>query len=314
MPRFGIVVPCFNNIDTVGEAIDSALRQRHADFAVYVSDNGSSDGSAERLAAYVDPRLKIALHANAIGKSANWNRAYALAAECDYLVTLHADDRLAPGALDALVKAAARRPALIHGRFRAIAQDGTPQPGRRFPFSYDCSDAEFRELLLLGNIVAVPGATIRADVFFAAGSWSPQWTYLQDVELWWRCGAFGPISYVGGCLGDYRAGRAPPGLPGQAAEHLVWQMEKLAAAPTARLRLAAIDGLSHQLGSVERALAAFPDQTPPPILNQTVERARQALEAGPRARAHAHRRQLGRRLIYAARTALAAPFLGSAHD
>ena len=308
MPRFGIVVPWFNNIDTVSEAIDSALGQGDGDFGVYVSDNGSSDGSAERIAAYSDPRLKSALHSDSIGKSANWNRSYALAADCDYLVTLHADDRLAPGALRAIARSAARRPSMIHGRFRAIAYDGAPQPGRRFPLSYVCSAAEFRELLLLGNIVAVPGATIRTDAFFAAGSWSPRWTYLQDVELWWRCGDFGPISYIGECLGDYRAGRAPPGLPGHAAEHLAWQMEKLEAAQTVRLRRAAIDGLSHQLNGVEHALEAFPAQTPSPALIQTIARAKLVLQAGLPVRPYTHRRQLGQRLTYALRTLLTEPF------
>ena len=308
MPRLGVVIPCFNNADTVNEAIDSVLGQTYPDFAAYVCDNGSSDGSAARIAAYSDHRLKAALHAETIGKSANWNRAYALASECDYMVTLHADDRLAPGALDILAAETARRPALIHGLFRAIAYDGAPQPGRRFPFSYDCSDAEFRELLLLGNVVAVPGATIQTDAFFAAGSWSTALTFMQDVELWWRCGAFGRISYVGHCLGDYRAGRAGPGLPGHSAEHLTWQMDKLDAARSGRLRRAAIDGLARHLRSVEQALAAFPDQVPPARLLEAAARARQVLSAAPPVRPGAYRRQLGLRLAYAARRTLTSPF------
>ncbi|MEL7373504.1 MAG: glycosyltransferase, partial [Pseudomonadota bacterium] len=52
-----VVTPTYNRAASVCAAVDSALAQTHADIELIVVDDGSTDDTAARLAAYDDPRL-----------------------------------------------------------------------------------------------------------------------------------------------------------------------------------------------------------------------------------------------------------------
>ncbi|MGM4913539.1 glycosyltransferase [Hyphomicrobiales bacterium] len=303
LPSLAIIIPCYNNVETLAEALDSALAQDYPNFEVHICDNGSTDGSREMIASYSSPLLKPALHRDTVPRTDNWNRAYTAGANADYLVTLHADDRLAPGALRAIGRAAMRHPALIHGRFRQITYEGDPIPGRRFGWSYSNSGEAFRELLLLNNMVAMPGATIRTDVFFKAGRWDPAWQYLQDMELWWRCGELGEVAFVADMLGDHRAYKHPQALHRHAEEHLRWATRRLRNAPTRRLRQAAADGLNAYLTRLEAEVDALPDVAG--SLVEPVRAARAALAKAPGTRVDALRRQRLLRMRAASLSAIA---------
>ena len=99
MPKFVIVIPCYNGAETINEAIESALAQHYDDFSVCVSDSGSRDNSADLIAQHQSPNLHVSLFTETLPKTENWNRAYFEAPDCEYLVTLHADDRLTPNCL-----------------------------------------------------------------------------------------------------------------------------------------------------------------------------------------------------------------------
>ena len=99
MAKFSIVIPCFNQAAKISEAIESSLAQNYPDFEIAVTDNASTDGSGEIIDGYDGPRLKKYLCSDFVPKTDNWNRAYSAASDCEYLVTLHADDILSPHAL-----------------------------------------------------------------------------------------------------------------------------------------------------------------------------------------------------------------------
>ena len=56
-PRYSILIPTRNGIRYLPHAIDSVLSQSSQDFELVVSDNHSSDGTAEYLTRLSDPRL-----------------------------------------------------------------------------------------------------------------------------------------------------------------------------------------------------------------------------------------------------------------
>lgn len=205
MPRFSIVIPCNNNEATIGEAVSTALAQQHNDFVVVVGDNGSKDHSPAIIDTFDDPRLIKRLHGETLAKTDNWNRAYRDAPDCEYLVTLHGDDRLAPGALTAIAAQADRgAPPLIHGRFEVIDARGQRLRTVGIPFDYVASAEEFRRIQMHANVVGVAGVSMRTDLFHRLGGWPPEWTYMQDVEMWWRLVEFGPVRHTRSVLGDYR--------------------------------------------------------------------------------------------------------------
>ncbi len=54
-----VIIPAYNVVDFVREAVDSALAQTFRDIEVIVVDDGSTDGSADALRDLDDPRLRV---------------------------------------------------------------------------------------------------------------------------------------------------------------------------------------------------------------------------------------------------------------
>lgn len=58
MPSVAVILPYFNRVDTLGEAIESVLNQTHEDLELLLIDDGSVDGSAELARSFDDPRIR----------------------------------------------------------------------------------------------------------------------------------------------------------------------------------------------------------------------------------------------------------------
>ncbi len=92
-----VIIPTFNREDYVVQAIDSALEQRgHISFEVIVVDDGSTDGTRERVASYGD-RVKYVHTSN--GGCAHARNVGMAHASGRYLTFLDSDDLLYPYAL-----------------------------------------------------------------------------------------------------------------------------------------------------------------------------------------------------------------------
>ncbi len=61
MPRFSIVIPTYNRAKFIAKSIESALNQRHDDLEVIVSDNASTDETAEVVQRFGD---RVRYHRN----------------------------------------------------------------------------------------------------------------------------------------------------------------------------------------------------------------------------------------------------------
>lgn len=100
-PLFSVVIPCYNYGHCVGRAIESALNQSaDCEFDITVIDDGSSDNSAQVVAAYVDalPERVRYIFQNNSGPAAARNRGID-STRGRYLIFLDADDELTPDAL-----------------------------------------------------------------------------------------------------------------------------------------------------------------------------------------------------------------------
>ncbi len=307
--QFGIVTTCFNNRDTITEAIESVLHQDYPEFKYYICDNGSTDGSAEKIRAYSDPRISATLHTGSLPKTENWNRAYAIAENCRYIVMLHGDDILAKGALLALRRATKGNPAFVHGRFKSIQYNGAEVSSPRFPLSYRCAGERFQELLAMGNIVSVVGATVRSDVFRACGGWDNRWTYVQDVELWWKAASFGTVHYTGDLLGYYRAQKVDYAAR-HMSEYILWLSEKLEQVDSNRLGQAAVDGLAEAI-RIAKQYCLSGDETAAPLRTAVGRGQRLLLRImttnGLTPRPNVLNRQRARRIIMAAKWMVGRP-------
>jgi glycosyltransferase involved in cell wall biosynthesis len=98
MPRFSIIITCYNQSTFIRDAVDSALAQDYTDKEIVVVDDGSTDGSKKILEEYGDAIKFKALEKNE-GVCAARNYGASLASG-DFLVSLDGDDLLLPWALN----------------------------------------------------------------------------------------------------------------------------------------------------------------------------------------------------------------------
>lgn len=132
-PRVNIIMPVYNGVRFIAQAINSVLAQDFQDWELMVVNDGSTDGTAEVLASFADARIRVISQANG-GEAAARNRALD-AINGEYVAFLDADDLYLPSAL-ADMTAFLR----VHEEFDAVRCDG-----------YFCDESEH----LLGRISEV---------------------------------------------------------------------------------------------------------------------------------------------------------------
>jgi glycosyltransferase involved in cell wall biosynthesis len=98
MPRFSIVITCYNQSAFIRETVGSALAQDYKDKEIIVVDDASTDGSKEILEEFGGLIKLILLETNE-GASVARNRGASVALG-DFLVFLDGDDLLLPWALN----------------------------------------------------------------------------------------------------------------------------------------------------------------------------------------------------------------------
>jgi glycosyl transferase family 2 len=103
-PEVSVIIPCFDAAGTIERALESVLVERGVSLECVVVDDGSTDGTAAIVEAFVgrDPRVVLIRSPSNAGASAARNRALD-AARGSWLTFLDADDVLLPGAVAALV-------------------------------------------------------------------------------------------------------------------------------------------------------------------------------------------------------------------
>lgn len=106
--RFSVCIPTYNRVAFLPKAIESVLSQCHSDFELVVLDNASTDGTSDLLKQITDPRVRVFTNEMTISMYANHNLCVEKALE-DWIVFLHSDDALLPGALATMAEYAARR-------------------------------------------------------------------------------------------------------------------------------------------------------------------------------------------------------------
>ena len=108
-PRVNIILPVFNGLPYVHEAIQSVLRQNVEDWHLYLVDDGSTDGSLEVLATYAGPQVTLSRNDNNMGLYGSLLHSIR-AMPPGWVAILHQDDRLKPHYLQGMLELANSQP------------------------------------------------------------------------------------------------------------------------------------------------------------------------------------------------------------
>ena len=119
--RVVCLIPTYNRARWLGGAIESILAQTHRDFRLIVADNASTDGTAEIVAGFDDPRIEYVRRAENCGLNEHYNGWFA-SVEGEFLFIVPDDDRLLPDALERALAALEANPraAFVHGQVDVI--------------------------------------------------------------------------------------------------------------------------------------------------------------------------------------------------
>jgi glycosyltransferase involved in cell wall biosynthesis len=72
-PPLAIVMPTYNGMQFLREAIDSVLSQADKNWRLFIGDDGSNDGTRPYLASLNDPRIRVFMHEKNLGIFGNIN-------------------------------------------------------------------------------------------------------------------------------------------------------------------------------------------------------------------------------------------------
>jgi glycosyltransferase involved in cell wall biosynthesis len=174
-PPVTVVIPCFEDGATVGEAVASARAQEPAPEVVVVDDGSTDPATLERLRALEADGVRVLRTPNR-GVAAARMAAVA-ATSAPYVLPLDADDRLLPGALRVLLDVLERHPeaSAAWGRYRNFGDHSSVQRTAReldpWAISY------FNDLPVV--------ALLRRSALDDAGGWSLEaGKGYSDWDLW----------------------------------------------------------------------------------------------------------------------------------
>ena len=130
LPRLAVGLPVYNGERYLARAIESYLGQTFGDFELVISDNASTDGTADICRRYADrdERVRYSRNAANLGAGPNFNKAYALSRPTPLFKWTAADDVYAPTYLERCVGVLGRDPTVVlcHARTTVIGEHGEP--------------------------------------------------------------------------------------------------------------------------------------------------------------------------------------------
>lgn len=108
-PLITIGIPTYNRSGWLKQSIASCLQQTYRHIEVVVSDNASTDDTAEMMEQLTDPRVRYIRHESPLPPYVNWNTCWQHAGG-EYMTYLSDDDLLEPTFLETLVAEVQRHP------------------------------------------------------------------------------------------------------------------------------------------------------------------------------------------------------------
>jgi glycosyltransferase involved in cell wall biosynthesis len=173
MTRVAVVIPCFDDGATLGEAVDSVLEQEE-ECELVVVDDGSRDPDTEAVFDSLERRGTKVLHQANQGLSAA-RMAGVRATAAPFVLALDADDRLRPGALRALADGLTQNAdvALVWGDYRTF--------GDRSYVQRTADSLDPWQLTYQNDLPVV--VMVRREALLDSGGWELCGGY-EDWDLW----------------------------------------------------------------------------------------------------------------------------------
>ena len=170
-PLVSVEMATYNAERFIKKAIESVLAQTYQNFELLIVDDGSTDGTKERVASYSDSRIRYIYQPHRNCASAR-NRAIT-EAKGEYIICVDSDDFIGPDYIEKMVACAVKHPGVDYfypAKFTLVDESGNPT-GQLWEY-LDFSDNRNLPAFLFDKgygPVPNPGSLIRKSLFERVG-------------------------------------------------------------------------------------------------------------------------------------------------
>jgi glycosyltransferase involved in cell wall biosynthesis len=203
-PKVSIIIPAYNVVQYITEALDSVLAQTFADYEIIVINDGSPD--TPELEQVLEPYLKHIIYAKQENRGVSGARNTGLRlARADFVAQLDPDDAWMPDYLEVQMRIIESDPAIDVLYPNAVIFGDTSQAGKELmSFMPSTGEVTFQRLISQEcNVITC--VTARRESFFRAGLFDEDLRCSEDFDLWLRIiKQGGRIAYHRQILARYR--------------------------------------------------------------------------------------------------------------
>ena len=242
-PRISVLIPTYNRADLLIQTLRSVVNQRYADFETLVVDDGSTDNTADVVAAIGDSRIRYVRQAHSGLPAVGRNTGMQLA-NGEYIAFLDSDDLWLPDKLALQVELMDSHPELglsYTNCYRFMTDPTRYHPVPMLQPQAMLSGHAFDQLYAYQ---AIPNLTamLRSSVRDQVGQFDedPRLKANEDYEYWLRIAARFPIDHLPQPLALYRehtAGISKAAVAtNQAKLHLIELLDQLYPGVAVRLQ------------------------------------------------------------------------------
>jgi len=195
-PIVSVIIPTYNRVDMVTKSIDSVLAQDFDGFEIIVSDDGSTDNTAQVLSKYGD-KIRTIYGPNK-GTPTAITRAVSIA-QGEFFALLGSDDLMLPGRLTAQVKFLLEHPEVVAVGGNLVLQDqekvnyfercGINFNGQKWIIL----ERPFQQLIRR-NFMTDAASMIRRKCFLEVGGYDLSFRRAADWDLWLRIARQWPLA------------------------------------------------------------------------------------------------------------------------
>lgn len=192
-PKVSVRIPSYNHEKYIRECIDSVLNQTFQDFEIVITDDASTDGTADIIREYRDPRIKLYVFKQNQGCTC-------AVADCvkrcrgEYIANLCSDDAWEKDKLEKQVAFLEKNPGFgaVFTKVKIIDEDGCDFDNENH-FYFRAFDVEnrpreqwLRYFFLNGNCLCIPSVMIRREIYQSMHCQDKRMANLADFDLWVR--------------------------------------------------------------------------------------------------------------------------------
>jgi glycosyltransferase involved in cell wall biosynthesis len=206
-PLVSVLVTSYNHARYVEEALDSLRRQTSRDFEVIITDDASTDGSADVIAAWLARTgypAQFIRNPNNRGICANRNAALARASGA-FVCSLSGDDCYEPDRIERQLACFLAQPESVAAVYSDMwVVDAEGRPARRTHLDYLLSGAEpphgdLFVRIMAGNFLPAPAVMLRRSAIADVGGYDESLFY-EDFDMWLRLSFRFQFTYLPGRL------------------------------------------------------------------------------------------------------------------